>query len=86
MKLHCDEFVQYSNWSTLLPYLEAANLLDPDTKEKLMSSCGEREKSNYFYLKSLPSQGKDAYTKFYKCLMKEKEHAGHKTLQELFSS
>ncbi len=85
IKLHCDQFVQYSNWNSLLPHLEAVDLLDPDTKEKLMSNVGCREKSNYFYMTALPSQGKDAYTRFYKSLMKENEHAGHKTLQDLLS-
>ncbi len=85
MKSHCDDFVNYSNWSTLLPYLEAAELLDPDTRDKLMNHyLSEREKSLFFYLTALPSQGKAAYSTFYKCLMQEKEHAGHKTLQEYF--
>lgn len=86
VKIHCEEFVRYSNWSTLLPLLEAADLLDPDTRHKLMNpALTPLEKSNYFYLTSLPSQGKDAYTKFHKCLLKEKEHVGHKTLQDLIS-
>ena len=83
IKFYCNQFVQYSNWATLLPLLEKFSLLDPVTKDKLMNPLiTNHEKGLYFYLKALPSQGKLAYTTFYNCLMQEKEHSGHKTLQE----
>lgn len=80
---YCDDFVKYSNWSTLLPHLESGHMLDPVTKHKLMNSqLSDHEKGLHFYLTILPSQGNNAYTAFYDCLMKETEHSGHETLKE----
>ena len=89
VKKHCKDFVRHMNWVTILPTLESENLLDSHSAEFLMNmNTTSQLKGNFFFLSLLPSNGPDAYTRFYKCLADQHvhEHAGHKYLFDLFQA
>ena len=86
IKKNCNDFVKYTNWQMLLPYLFSNELLDEHSSELLRNDLTtNHHKGLTFYLEILPSKGKTAYTRFYDCIAKEDQHSGHKTLLELMN-
>jgi hypothetical protein len=86
IKAHCNDFLNYTNWKLLLPYLMAKELLDRDITDILMNEYRTNlDKGLKFYLSTLPSKGSTAYSRFYQCLLEEEEHSGHRTLLELLN-
>ena len=71
----------------LLPLLNKYQLLTQanmyDLKNPLIAPT---ERANLLVYRILPSKGLGAFTLFVKCLQEEKEHLGHQTLTQLFSS
>ena len=87
IEAHCNEFVNYTNWKTLLPHLMSKKLLDREISEILMSNYHTNlDKGLKFYLTVLPSKGSTAYSRFYSCIAEEEDHSGHRTLLELMDS
>ena len=81
---NCNDFVNYTNWNSLVPYLVSKDLLDKENCEFLTSHFrNSREKGLKFYLEILPSKGSTAYSRFYSCIAEEDEHSGHTSLLEL---
>ena len=75
------DFIKYTDWKFLVPYLTSKRLIDDDSAEFLLSDTRMRqEKGVYFYYLVLPHKGHDAYSRFYECLKNEKEHLGHESL------
>lgn len=65
----------------------ANELLDSHISGVLMSNyLTDHEKGLEFYVKVLPSKGNTAYSRFYDCIAREKEHIGHRTLLELMNN
>ena len=71
----------------LVPLLNKYQLLTQanmyDLKNPLVAPT---ERANLLVYHILPSKGPGTFTLFVKCLQEEKEHLGHQTLTQLFSS
>ena len=81
---HSPDFLQYTDWKCLFPYLMSNQLLDTCALEMLNNnSMTSRDKSIKFYYEVLPSKGKSAYSRYYDSVAREQEHIGHQTLLEL---
>ncbi len=75
-------FTEHTNFATLVPYLFEKRLLYPGECENLEKFPSHQDKANHFYTVIMPSKGKHAYRRLYKCLKRETQHLGHKDLVE----
>ncbi len=80
------DFVRYTDWSSITPYLVAKRLLTIDDRQKLMNVPSHTEKGNCFYLDMLPTKGDDAYCRLYECIKDEPGHSGHDDLIKILDS
>ncbi len=81
---HSADFLQYTNWKCLFPYLVSNELLDRCAMEILINDMiTSTDKGIKFYYEVLPSKGKTAYSRYYRSVSQERDHIGHQTLIEI---
>ena len=70
--------------ATLLPHLNNHNLLTATENYHLMNnSTPSTDRAQQLVYSILPSKGPHAFTLFFECLKKEKEHIGHQELVKM---
>ena len=72
---------------TLVPILNNHNLLTSADNDYLMNNLiSSLKRANRLVSSILPSKGPHAFTLFFECLKKEKEHMGHQELVKMITS
>ena len=82
VKVHYPEFLAYLNPLELMPHLWKERLLTASDREKLLGGSLRSQKT-FTVLQSLKSTGRNAYSRFLRCLRAEKSHEGHVYLASL---
>lgn len=75
------------NVQSLLPYLQAQELLTTHEYEKLTQAVHSKTQSeqNHCLLRILPTKGEHAFERFLTCLAQADEHLGHQQLVTLLT-
>ena len=82
VKVHYPEFLAYLNPLELMPHLWKERLLTASDREKLLGGSLRSQKA-FTVLQSLKCTGRNAYSRFLRCLRAEKNHMGHAYLASL---
>ena len=81
------DFKNFTDMSSLLPYLYKYQLITPDEHMTLLQ---QGDQSVYFYSQMLPRKGVKAHVTFYKCLNEAvrdtHSNVGHHTLLKFFNT
>ena len=82
VKVHYPELLAYLNPLELMPHLWKERLLTASDREKLLGGSLRSQKA-FTVLQSLKCTGRNAYSRFLRCLRAEKNHEGHAYLASL---